>query len=307
MDGHSKLKGKRQKSRRRQRSQEIESYDSDEIEIPVLEQSADPKILDRVNTTKQRNFTVEELLLKRQNLEVMLANTQLEESGKKDQHKISLNKYLRIEEILQAFLQYLECLNLETSSSLRLSRKINDLIVHDAPNAMNEQMSRLLKKLCEANSSKHLNLKSKIVDGLLENKVIEELVFDYEGSRTDFNIASQNFKLLLDNANLNQKQIDHLQQQYESILVSLQHSRCILDQELPNSIRRLTNIFLETLDRVGEDLSKRVEDRNSLSYLLKTLFASLHGFEEVKAIKDVRRVESAVQCNKCNCKCDENE
>ncbi|KAF2881774.1 hypothetical protein ILUMI_24398 [Ignelater luminosus] len=258
----------------------------------------------QVIVSKQSCWEADELSARRQKLELQLINSQMEESVRMDQHNILHMRFERLESTMEAVLQYLDCLELEVKASYRLCQQLNGLIVNEKSVVITESLSQLVKKLCDGTTLEEHSCKETIMAALEATKSLDGLITEYNDKKKDYHTASQNFKLLLQNANLNLAQLEKLQRQFDGILLSYQHSRCMLDQELPEIISNRMQVLLNSFNELGTDLEKIASDRTDLSSLLKHLESSLRTCNDLVAIKgnlhEVPVVGGAIMCGNCS-------
>lgn len=176
-----------------------------------------------VTFSNEPTMEAEEAAVRRQKMELKLSNSRLEESLSVDRHRTLQNKYERTESILHALLQYIDCLNLELKASYHLCHELNDLVVNEKSLPLTEEISKLIKKLCEVKLvDEKCYVKNKIYEALEVDMDVENMATEYSKRKKDFNVATQNFRILLDTTHLNVLQIERLQRQYEgsiSILI----------------------------------------------------------------------------------------
>ncbi|KAF5282568.1 hypothetical protein FQA39_LY04975 [Lamprigera yunnana] len=217
-------------------------------------------------------WDVDELSMKRQKLEMQLSNCQIEESINIDKHMILERKFERMENIISAFLFLLDSIELEQKASYRMCQQLNGLVVNENSVVVTEELSDLVKHLCSANSIHNPNIvREKLKNALELKKDFENLIIDYNDKKVNFTTASQNFKLLIQSTSLSLAQLEKLQRQFDSILLDFQHSRCMLDQELPIAIANQTEVLLNSFGELATDLQKIASQRTDLSSLLKHL------------------------------------
>lgn len=260
---------------------------------------------EHVIVSRKSCWEADELTYRRQKVELQLSKSQLEESHSNDEHNLLQLRHERVENLMQSLVQYLECLQLEAKASYRLCQQLNSLIVNEKSITMTDSLSELIKKLCENSTlDTNFSFKQNILTSLETTSSHEELALKYAEKKRDFNMASQNFKMLLQNANLNLNQLEKLQHQFDGILLSFQHSRCMLDQELPNIISQRMQVLLNSFSTLSCDLKIIATDRLDLSSLLKHLESCLRSCSDLVAVKgnlhQVPFTGNAIICNNCS-------
>lgn len=169
-----------------------------------------------VTFSNELTMDAEEAAMRRQKIELKLSNSRLEESLSVDRHRTLQNRYERIESILHALLQYIDCLNLELKASYHLCHELNNLVVNEKSLPLTVEISKLIKKLCEVKLvDEKCYVKNKIYEALEVDMDVENMATEYSKRKKDFNVATQNFRILLDTTHLNVLQIERLQRQYE--------------------------------------------------------------------------------------------
>lgn len=222
--------------------------------------------------------------------------------------KTFCHRFDRVESVLDALLHYIDCLKLEIGSSYRLCHLINNLIVNEKSAIVTDSLTQLTKKLCspEITLEETSTCKTKIYESLTSTKDIEHLFETYHSRKRDFNTGLLNFKILLENMNLGERQLDRLQRQFDNVFLNYQHSRCLLDQELPYATSQRMRVMVECFEHLSGDLRKVVSNRRDLAGLLGGLHEALKGGAEAQAIKGC---DSSASCNSksshCNCYDDE--
>lgn len=228
-----------------------------------------------VTFSPRTNVDDDDIALRREKLEFNLTNAQVEEALSTEFHKILQQRYERVEGTLDALSQYIDCVCLEMKACYRLCQQLNAL-VSEKSFAVDEGMGKLTNKVCkETDLSFHYQIKEKIYILLHDKGEFGNLLAEYDNRRTDFKIASQNFKILLDTANLNLKQMDKLQLQYDKILANYQHSRYVLDKYIPEEISQRIGVLLNCLCEFGEDLQRMAADRMDMSQMFQHLRANM--------------------------------
>lgn len=218
----------------------------------------------------------DDISLRRQKLEFNLTNVQVEESLSTEFHKNLQRRYERVESTLDALSQYIDAVCLEMKACYRLCQQLNDLLVNEKSLDSGEPMAKLTNKVCtETDLSFHYQIKEKIFMILEDKGDFTNLLNEYNNRRTDFKVASQNFKILLDTANLNIKQMDKLQRQYDKILSNYQHSRYMLDKYIPEEISERISVLLNCLCEFGEDLQRMAAERTDMSQMFRHLHANM--------------------------------
>ncbi|KAB0803771.1 hypothetical protein PPYR_00741 [Photinus pyralis] len=239
-----------------------------------------------VYVSKTSCWDVDELTMKRQKLELHLSHCQLEESVNMDKHVLLQVKFNRLENIITAFLFYLDCLELEEKASYRLCEQLNGLIVNEQSVVVTENLSEVVKKLCgKTKFENYTNIRDNLRTALDIRSEIENRMSDYNDKKVDFTTASDNFKLLLQNANLTMAQLERLQRQFDGILLEFQHSRCMLDQQLPSAIANRMTVLVNSFRDLGTNLQKIASNRSDLSSLLKHLETCLRNCNDLVPIK----------------------
>lgn len=247
-------------------------------------------------------WEIDELSIQRQKLEMQLSHCQMEESVNMDRHAVLQMKFDRMENTMSAFLFFLDCLELEEKASFRLCQQLNGLIVRENSVVITENLSELVKNLCSKKISNTYVVKENLRKVLDVNQDLENLMADYNDKKLKFTTASQNYKLLLQSASLSISQLEKLQTQFDTILLDFQHSRCLLDQELPTAIAHRLEILLNSFAELHSDLQKIVSDRADLSSLLKHLETCLRNCNDLMTIKEdeAALVGGAIICSNCS-------
>lgn len=257
---------------------------------------------------KKHCWDSDELSTRRQKLELMLSRTQVEEANVMERHNELQTRFDRVEAVLDALLHYIDCIKLEIGSSYRLCHLINNLVVNEKSALVTDSLIQLIKKLCVDTVFDENNAtKTKIYETLNATKDLEGLFEKYESRRRDFNTGLLNFKILLENMNLSKKQLDRLQRQFDNVLLNYQHSRCLLDQELPCLTDKRMNVLVECFGELSGDLQKVSSHRQDLSGLFGGLEEALKVNSDLKAIKDGdKSVGCSVKLRRCSC-CSDND
>lgn len=252
---------------------------------------------------KKHCWDSDELSTRRQKLELMLSRTQVEEANVMERHNELQTRFDRVEAVLDALLHYIDCIKLEIGSSYRLCHLINNLVVNEKSAVVTDSLIQLIKKLCVDTAFDENNAtKTKIYETLNATKDLEGLFEKYESRRRDFNTGLLNFKILLENMNLSKKQLDRLQRQFDNVLLNYQHSRCLLDQELPYLTDKRMNVLVECFGELSADLQKVSSNRQDLSGLFGGLEEALKVKNELKAIKDTdKSVSCSAKLRRCSC------
>lgn len=236
---------------------------------------------------KKHCWDTDELSTRRQKLELMLSRTQVEEAGVMERHNVLQARFDRVEAVLDALLHYIDCIKLEIGSSYRLCHLINNLVVNEKSAVVKDSLIQLMKKLCvDTGFDENCAIKTKIYESLNATKELEGLFEKYECTKRDFNTGLLNFKMLLENMNLSKKQLERLQRQFDSVLLNYQHSRCLLDQELPTVTETHMQILIECFSEVSSDLLKIITHRKDLVTLFGGLQDALKSSCDIRAIKD---------------------
>lgn len=246
---------------------------------------------------KKHCWDTDELSTRRQKLELMLSRTQVEEASVMERHNELQARFERVEAVLDALLHYIDCIKLEIGSSYRLCHLINNLVVNEKSAVVKDSLIQLIKKLCnEIGFDENSAIKTKIYESLNASKELEGLFEKFESTRRDFNTGLLNFKILLENMNLSKKQLERLQRQFDSVLLNYQHSRCLLDQELPFITEAHMNVVVDSLSELSNDLLKVISHRKDLAGLFGGLQDVFKG--TTLAIKDGS--SSKLQWCSCN-------
>lgn len=259
----------------------------------------------RVVVSKKSCWDADELTMRRQKIEMQLSHSQLEEALSAEKHHVLRMRFERTEDVATALLLYLDCLELEEKASYGLCRQLNGLIVNEKSIFVTEQLSAIVKGLVEdAELKEAFTGKENLRNLLGSDERVEDLMLEYGEKKKDFQTASQNFKILLQNASLNVAQLEKLQRQFDGILLGFQHSRCMLDQELPHVIAKRMEVLVSSFNELGRDLEKIAADRTDMSSLLKHLEASLRNCNDLGTIKGDLREEAlvggAIMCSNCS-------
>ncbi|KAF5286623.1 hypothetical protein FQR65_LT12501 [Abscondita terminalis] len=247
-------------------------------------------------------WDIDELSTKRQKLEMQLSHCQIEESINIDRHTVLQMKFDRMENIISALLFFLDCIELEEKASYRFCQQLNGLIVSEKSIKVTDDLSDLVKNLCNKKMC-NTNMVREHLRNVLEVKTeFENLIVDYNNKKSNFTTASHNFKLLLQSPSLSMAQLEKLKRQFDTILLDFQHSRCMLDQELPTAIANRMEILLNSFGELGTDLQKIASDRADLSSLLKHLETCLRNCNDLMAINgnlhETQFVGGAIICIK---------
>lgn len=251
---------------------------------------------------KKHKCDQEELATRRQKLEMMLSRIQMEEAQSMESHNELQMRFDRVEGVLEAVLNYVDCVRLETQAAHKLCRSLNGLIMNERAFTVTEAMTHVLKMLCEPNKLEdHASAKTKIYAALDSTRDLENLFDEYSLRKRDFNTGLLNFKMLLENMTLNHKELDRLQRQFDDVLLNFQHSRYMVDQELPRATACRLQVLAETMTSLGVDLEKTGENRADLVSLFSCLGGCLKGSREVAETDDVRNPNGSTKCLQCSC------
>lgn len=232
---------------------------------------------------KKHFWDPDELSARRQKLELMLSRTQIEESHSMERHNELQGRFDRIEGVLEALLHYIDCIKLEMNSSYRLCQLLNGLVVNERSIVVTDSLSQLIRKLCDGSKCDEISaVKTKIYNALDVTKDMETLFEDYSCRKRDFNTGLLNFKILLENMNLSMKELDSLQRQFEDVLLAYQHSRCMVDQELPRATATKLRVLLECFAELATDLSKIASNRPDLASLFRSVESCLANGNELQ-------------------------
>lgn len=258
---------------------------------------------------KKHCWDTDELSTRRQKLELMLSRTQVEEASVMERHNELQARFDRVEAVLDALLHYIDCIKLEIGSSYRLCHLINNLVVNEKSAVVKDSLVQLIKKLCvDTSFDESSAIKTKIYESLNATKELEGLFEKYECTKRDFNTGLLNFKILLENMNLSKKQLERLQRQFDSVLLNYQHSRCLLDQELPFVTEARMKVLVECFGVLSSDLSKVASHRKDVVGLFGGLQDALKSNSDIKAIKDTG---SLLGCSskprRCSCNTENHE
>lgn len=225
-----------------------------------------------VTFSRKHLWDPDELLARRQKLELMLSRTQIEESHSVDHHNELQSRFDRIKAVLEGIVHYVDCVRLEVQSSHRLCKVLNDLVVNDAHFLVTDTLTSVIRKLLESTKFENTNsISTKIYSILDADKDLENLFDDYDCRKRDFNTGLLNFKILLENMNLNGKELQRLQCQFEDVLLKFQHSRCLLDQELPQVTDKRLQVLMECLGTLADDLESIANNRSDVLKLFKIM------------------------------------
>lgn len=252
---------------------------------------------------KKHCWDSDEMSTRRQKLELMLSRTQVEEANVMERHNELQARFDRVEAVLDALLHYIDCVKLEIGSSYRLCHLVNNLVVNEKSAFVTDSLMQLIKKLCvETPFDENGATKTKIYETLNATKDLEGLFEKYESRRRDFNTGLLNFKILLENMNLSKKQLDRLQRQFDTVLLNYQHSRCLLDQELPYLTDKRMSVLVECFGEMSADLQGVASNRSDLAGLFGGLEEALKVNNEPKAIRDSdKSVSCSAKLKRCKC------
>lgn len=218
-------------------------------------------------------------------IKMELANLHVEESVSFQQHKALCESYDLMESLLEHLLQHVECMILEIKSSNRLSLLLNGYAVRD--NHINERVSHSLKKLCERPETDILDdIKTKLFISLNNYDNIKQLRLEYEQKKTDYHLAVKNFKIILEVMTVNEKSLVKLKKQLDDVLMTYQHCRCMLNQEMPFVLAERTKVLAECLSLLGVECDVWIGQRTEFSNLLTLMGDSVKENEYVLVKKD---------------------
>ncbi|CAG9863236.1 unnamed protein product [Phyllotreta striolata] len=207
---------------------------------------------------------------KYEDLKVVLANIQIDESTAALQDQVLIESYELIENLLDHCLQYLDCMILEIKSSLRFTQVLNSYVVHE--NKITGPISNSLKKVCETAELESLeDLKSKLFVSLNRYENIKQLKQEHDQRKNDYKLALKNFKIILEVMNINQKSLNKLRHQFEDVLMNYKHARAVLNQELPFVLTERTKVLSDCLKLLGHECDVWGGNRLDLSRLLMEL------------------------------------
>lgn len=172
-----------------------------------------------VKFSNQKMINRQEISFRRQQMFLNFSKLQVDESFSIDFHRNLYAKFERTESILNALQQYVDCLNLELKASYRLCSEISGLVVNDNSIKMTEDVLNLIKTLCQSQLIDGNNsITNTILSSLQIDQDITHSTKEYDRRKKDFNIATRNFRLLLNECEFNVPQMEILQRQYEGIL-----------------------------------------------------------------------------------------
>lgn len=253
---------------------------------------------------KKHCWDADELATKRQKLEMMLSRTQAEEASVMERHNELQGRFDRVEAVLDALLHHIDCVKLEIGSSYRLCHLINSLVVNEKSAVVTDSLIQIIRKLCaDSTFDENAATKTKIYEALSATKELEGLFEKYDSRKRDFNTGLLNFKILLENMSLSKKQLEKLQRQFDTVLLNYQHSRCLLDQELPFVTNRRMQVLVDCFGEMSSDLLKVASRRHDLAGLFGGLEEAFKNSSELKALKDgensVRTLSKTRRCNCC--------
>lgn len=257
---------------------------------------------------KKHCWDSDELSTRRQKLELMLSRTQVEEANVMERHNELQARFDRVEAVLDALLHYIDCVKLEIGSSYRLCHLINNLVANEKSAVVSDSLIQVIKKLCvDTTFDESSATKTKIYETLNATKELEGLFEKYESRRRDFNTGLLNFKILLENMNLSKKQLERLQRQFDNVLLNYQHSRHVLDEELPYLTNKRIDVLVECFGDLSTDLQKVASNRHDVAGLFGGLKEALKISSDLKAIKDSDSdsVGCSVKLRRCSCCLDE--
>lgn len=169
-----------------------------------------------VKFTNSITRSAQEVSLRRHQMFLNFSKLQLEESFSLDSHRKLYGKFERTESILSALQQYIDCLNLELKASYRLCSEISGLVVKDNSTKTNEDALNLINNLCQLQLIDENNcVTNTILDALQVDKDIDHAAKEFNRRKKDLNVASRNFRILLNEYDFNMPQMELLQRQYQ--------------------------------------------------------------------------------------------
>ncbi|CAL7933648.1 unnamed protein product [Xylocopa violacea] len=242
----------------------------------------------------------------RENIELHLTETQVEEALVEDRQTALIQHFNLSTTALEALAQYGRSLRVSQLAAYRVL-SISHLLVLPQPYSISskpdsmhstlhlkqlevqkENMLVTLQDLLE-HCSKHVKLP----------KYFSELLNNHSIKKKDFYTAAKNFKNFLSNFTLPVSQIEKLHKQYDAILKDYQQSRCMIDLELPKMINIRLTALREGFEKI-KTFFNDAGDGNEIVMLFKSISEELClSDSKSTTVSRIENSPKAELCQKC--------
>ncbi|XP_071052397.1 uncharacterized protein [Onthophagus taurus] len=222
-------------------------------------------------TRKQRPFG-DSLKVKMNELVLKMSKLDVEESLVWDEYVVLQNEIDKIETVLESFLQYIEAVELENKTRVRMCNQLRSVFEMENFANLSPDMYHVLDKLSNNVAEKNVfDFKEKLAN-VLDNRLgLGEYYRDYENRKHDFRVACGNFKRLLTTTKLSEKQLSKFSAQYDKISDNFTHCRYVLLKKLPDGVTMGVQIFLEAIKEIRKEIDNSFAAMKDLLHLFNVM------------------------------------
>ncbi|RZC37199.1 hypothetical protein BDFB_011341 [Asbolus verrucosus] len=209
--------------------------------LTTFEEIEDPE-----NLTKEKN-----------NLRLTLRKWQIDENSFHLRNKSIWEEYELFRKNLQCIYHYFVCVKLTAKAAKELANMIINL--------------GGLERNTEAFEEIDNDTMEQSILELIQDNEIRASWIELGACKKDYDIATKNFKILLEIIDFSWEDLNKLKQQYDDVFLKYQHARSQVENELPVSLEKMKEIFYNCLHLLGGNIQEFMICTINLDGLVKTM------------------------------------
>ncbi|CAH1364825.1 unnamed protein product [Tenebrio molitor] len=256
----------------------MSSHDKIPFELNLLLKQQNVKEIENRFEIKYESFSVEtfeeiqdqdpeSLSNEKTNLALTLTKWQIDENSFYQRYKADRVEYEQLKRNLECIYHYFACVKLTAKAAKELADVITNLGVQQGSIDAFEEIE---------NDSLEQNVLE-----LIHDNEIRAFWSELENRKKDYDIATKNFKILLEIIDFSGEELDKLKKQYDDVFLKYQHARSEVERELPVLLEKMKEIFHNSMHWLGGNVQEFSKSTAHLDGLIKKAAGNIAGLTAV--------------------------
>ncbi|KYB26746.1 hypothetical protein TcasGA2_TC033655 [Tribolium castaneum] len=248
----------------RRQSIEMSSHDKTPFELNLLLKQQNVQEIENRFEIKYESFSVETfeeieepdpecLTNEKTNLALTLTKWQIEENCCYSKHKATWDEYEALKKSMECMYHYFTCVKLTAKATKEMADVVVNLrggsseVFHEIEN------DRFEEQVLE----------------LIHNSEVQTSWDEFERCKRNYDIATKNFKILLEIIDFSWEDLNKLKRQYDDVFLSYQHAQSEVERQLPALLAKMKVIFHNGLGLLGTNVGEFIKCTTGLCDLIQ--------------------------------------
>ncbi|KAJ3648977.1 hypothetical protein Zmor_020742 [Zophobas morio] len=202
-----------------------------------------------------RDEVPEDLDNEKTSLALTLTKWQIDEKSSYLEYKSMWEQYEVLKRNLECVYHYFTCVKLTAKATKEVANIITNLDIQEDTIGAFEEIE-------------NDNLEQNVLE-LIHDNEIRMSWNEMEMRKKDYDIATKNFRILLEIIDFSWDELNQLKKQYNDVFLKYQHARSEL-RKLPALLEKMKDIFYSCLQLLGSNVDEFLKSTASLNNLLKS-------------------------------------